>query len=52
MTKIVHEPVALVTNPETEETVYPYATPDGYGVLSNGAVPECDCEDCLAKYEV
>jgi hypothetical protein len=34
-----HEPARTDENPEAGEA------------LANGAVAECDCEDCLAKYE-
>jgi hypothetical protein len=46
----MHEPAKKVVNPETGEASYPWMTTDLKPLLANGAVEECDCDDCLAKY--
>lgn len=48
---VVHEPVRKIENPETGEAKYPLMASDGSAILENGAVAECDCPDCLAKYD-
>lgn len=47
--KIDHEEIRPETNPETGVEAYRAWTEGGRGVLSNGAVEDCDCEACLLR---
>lgn len=47
-----HETVEPIENPETGIKSYPWMTSvDRLPVLANGAVEDCDCDSCLARYE-
>jgi hypothetical protein len=47
-----HEEIRPEVNPETGKQVYPWTDAQGNALNSNGSVVECDCERCLAKYEI
>jgi len=47
-----HEETRPETNPETEEKTYPWMDAQGNALNANGSVVECDCDRCLAKYEI
>jgi hypothetical protein len=51
MAKIEHETPEPVVNPETLAETFAWMTRKGFPLLANGAVEDCDCDDCLAKYD-